>query len=44
MMLMMLILMMFAKLVVPGLLKLRISRNEGHDVITFAHDVINNIL
>ena len=40
----MLILMMFAKLVAPGLLKLRVSWNDGYDVITFVHDVIKKNL
>ena len=43
-MLMMLIFMVFAKLVAPGPLKLRVSWNEGYDIITFVYDVINKIL
>ena len=38
------ILMMPAKLATPGLLKIMVFLNEGYDVISSAHDVINKTL
>ena len=38
------ILMMSAKLATPGLLKIKVFENKGHDVIIFVHDAINKIL
>ena len=37
------ILMMSAKIITPGLLKIRVFRNNGYDVIIFVHDVTNRI-
>ena len=37
------ILMMSAKITSPGLLKIRVSWNNGYDVIIFVHDVTNTI-
>ena len=36
--------MMSAKLATPGLLKIKVFENKGHDVIIFVHDAINKIL
>ena len=36
--------MMSAKMVTPGLLKMKIFRRKGYDVIFSAHDVTNKIL
>ena len=33
-----------ATLATPDLLKIKISQNKGHDVITFDYDVTNKIL
>ena len=33
-----------AKRATPGLLKVTVFLNKGYDVITFVHDVINQIL
>ena len=38
------ILMMSAKLATPGLLKIKVFENKGHDVIISVHDAINKIL
>ena len=38
------ILMMRAKLITPGLLKIKIFRNEGYDVIIPEYDVTNKVL
>ena len=38
------ILMMAAKLTTPGLLKIKIFRNEGYDVIIPEYDVTNKVL
>ena len=38
------ILMMSAKMVTLGLLKLKVFYNKGYDVIIFVHDVTNKIL
>ena len=38
------ILMMSAKLATPGLLKIKIFRNKGYDVIILDYDVTNKIL
>ena len=38
------ILMMSAKLATLGLLKLKVVRNKGNDIIISAHDVTNKIL
>ena len=37
-------LMMSAKMATPGLCKIMVFWNEGYDVITFGHDVINKFL
>ena len=37
-------LMMSAKLATPGLLKIKIFRNKGYDVIILDYDVTNKIL
>ena len=36
--------MMSAKLATPGLLKIKVFENKGHDVIISVHDAINKIL
>ena len=36
--------MMPVKMATPGLLKITVFWNKGYDVITFVHDVINQIL
>ena len=38
------ILMMSAKIATPGLLKVKVFRNKGYDVIISVHDVTNKIL
>ena len=38
------ILIMSVKLATLGLLKLKVFKNKGYDVIIFVHDVINTIL
>ena len=38
------ILMMSAKIITPGLLKIRVFWNNGYDVIIFVDDVTNKIL
>ena len=38
------VLMISAKLATLGLLKIKVFRNKGYDVITSAHDVTNKIL
>ena len=38
------ILMISAKITTPGLLKIRVFRNNGHEVIIFVCDVTNKIL
>ena len=38
------ILMMSAKIITPGLLKIRVFRSNGCDVIIFVYDVTNKIL
>ena len=38
------ILMMSAKLATPGLLKIKIFRNKGYDIIILDYDVTNKIL
>ena len=38
------ILMMSAKIITPGLLKIRVFGNNGYDVIIFVHDVTIKIL
>ena len=38
------ILMMSAKLATPGLLKIKIFRNKGYDLIILDYDVTNKIL
>ena len=38
------ILMMSAKIITPGLLKIRVFLNRGYDVIVFVYDVTNKIL
>ena len=35
------ILMVSSKLAIPGLLKIKIFQNKGHDVIVLDYDVIN---
>ena len=37
------ILMMLAKIAILGLLKIKVFRNKGYDVITSLYDVINKI-
>ena len=36
------LLMMSAKPAAPGLLKIKILKNKGYDVIIIAYDVVNN--
>ena len=38
------ILMMSAKMAVPGLLEIKVFSNKGNDVMISVHDVINKIL
>ena len=38
------ILMMSAKMAIPGLLKIRVFGKKGYDVITSVHDVTNKLL
>ena len=38
------ILMMSAKMAIPGLLKIRVFGKKGHDVITSVHEVTNRFL
>ena len=38
------ILMTSAKMATPGLLKIRVSRKKGYDVIISVHDVISKFL
>ena len=38
------ILMMSAKITIPGLLKIRVFLNNGYEVIISVHDVTNKIL
>ena len=38
------ILVMAAKLPIPGLLKIKVFGIKGYDVISFVHDVTNKIL
>ena len=37
------ILTMSAKIATPGLLKVKVSRNKGYDVIIFLHDTTSKI-
>ena len=41
---MFIILMILAKMVSPGFLKIKVVLNKGYDVIILFHDVINKIL
>ena len=38
------ILMMSAKIITPGLLKIRVFSNNGYDVIIYVHNVTSKIL
>ena len=38
------ILMISAKITIPGLLKIKVFLDNGYDVIIFVHDVTNKIL